>query len=389
MNYFSPVHGGSAEVPYRLAKELAERGHDISIYTTDYKINHEWLESAEELHIKVRGFKTWLNVASFQVTPGMVSISREIKSFDLIHMHNYRTFQNIVIYQYAKKYGIPFILQAHGSLPRIMTKHRLKQIYDKLWGYKLLDGASKVIANTISEFEQYKHMGVLEDKITIIPNGIDLCEYENLPPNGNFRKKWNIRDDQKIILFLARIHKIKGPDLLARAFTKISKNKNDLKLVFVGPDGGYLPFMKRLISELRIEENVLFTGPLYGRDKLEAYVDADVYVLPSVYETFPISVIEACACGTPVIVTDRCGMANIIDGQVGLVVPYDEDALGIGILDILSDVKKRQEYVKKGKLLVRDKLNWVKIVEQIEAVYRNCLITNFQLLENKYEKKKP
>jgi glycosyltransferase involved in cell wall biosynthesis len=134
--------------------------------------------------------------------------------------------------------------------------------------------------------------------------------------------------------------------------------------------------MKRLISELGIEEKVLFTGPLYGIDKIEAYIDADVYILPSVYETFPVSVIEACACGTPVIVTDRCGIANIIDGQVGLAVPYDEDALGKAILDILSDTNKKREYGINGKLLAREKLNWSKIVEQIEAVYINCLISN-------------
>lgn len=375
MNYFSPVHGGSAEVPFQLSKELTKRGHDITIYTTDYKLNYEWLESSEELHIKVRGFKTWLNVASFQVTPGVVSISKEIKSFDLIHMHNYRTFQNVVVHHYARKYGIPYILQAHGSLPIIMAKQMLKQVYDKLWGQNLLKDASKLIAITKTEAEQYKSMGVCEEKIEIIPNGIDLGEYENLPPSGKFRKKWNIRNDQKITLFLARIHKIKGPDLLAKAFKTISKNNNDLKLVFAGPDGGYLTFLKSLVRELGVEEKVLFAGPLYGRDKLEAYVDADVYVLPSIYEIFGITALEAMACGTPVIVTDRCGLANIIDEQAGLVVPYDEDALGKAIVEILSDINEKQEYGVKGKLLVREELNWAKITKQLEDIYRNCLST--------------
>ena len=192
--------------------------------------------------------------------------------------------------------------------------------------------AKKIICLNQVEIAQCERLGVPKDRLVIVPNGVNLDEYVNLPQKGSFRKRWSISNDQKIILFLARIHKIKGPDLLAKAFTLISKNNNNLKLVFAGPDGGYLTFLKGLIRELGIEEKVLFTGPLYERDKFEAYVDADVYVLPSVYETFPISIIEACACGTPVIVTDRCGIANIIDGQVGLVVPYNADALGEAIV---------------------------------------------------------
>ncbi|GAI33437.1 unnamed protein product, partial [marine sediment metagenome] len=88
---------------------------------------------------------------------------------------------------------------------------------------------------------------------------------------------------------------------------------SDTLLVFVGPDDGYLPALKKLVKELMIEEKVLFTGPLFGKEKLEAYVDADVYVLPSSYEIFGLTVLEACACGTPVVVTEACGLANWVD----------------------------------------------------------------------------
>ena len=103
-------------------------------------------------------------------------------------------------------------------------------------------------------------------------------------------------------------------------------------------------------------------------------MDADVYVLPSTYETFPVTVLEAWACGTPVVVTSRCGIADIInDNRAGIVVPHDKDHLGEEILRILSDDKMRQEFTDHGKALVRDKFNWAKIAGQVERIYTSCL----------------
>jgi glycosyltransferase involved in cell wall biosynthesis len=216
-------------------------------------------------------------------------------------------------------------------------------------------------------------MGITEDKIEIVPNGVNLSEFDNLPRRGAFRRKHNLKNNQKVILYLGRIYWIKGLDLLANAFADISKDFSQVKLVIAGPDDGYLPRLKKRIKELRIEEKVLFTGPLYGRDKLEAYVDADVYVLPSSYEIFGITVLEACACGTPVITTDRCGMADVIDGKAGLAVPYDKERLEQALEHLLSDDKMRLKFGEYGKNLVRGRFEWGVIAEQIESIYLACL----------------
>jgi len=370
--FFSPVHGGSAEVPYQLSKKMAKRGHQVTIYTSDYKLSRDYMDSVGD--VKVHPFKTWSSVANLYITPAIVRKAKEeVRHFDVIHMHNYRTFQNMVVYNYAKKQDIPYVLQAHGSLPRIMSRQRLKQLYDNLWGYKLLEGADRVLAVTREEAEQYKSMEVSEAKIEIVPNGIDLSEFDNLPERGGFRRSHGLGSDQRIILYLGRIDKTKGLDILGKAFANLSSSLNDIKLVIVGPDGGYLPSLKKLIEDLEISDKVLFTGPLYGQEKLNAYVDADVYVLPSLYEIFGITVLEACACGTPVVVTDRCGIADVIDGEAGLVVPYDKEQLQRSLLKMLGDENLRLKLGKKGKTLVSDKFNWEKIAEQIEGVYQAIL----------------
>jgi len=371
--YFTPKRGGDVNICYYLSKQLVERGHKVTIITTDFEFDREYAKSLEEVGVKVIPFHCTANIKLFLISPSMKKwLKTEIRKFDVVHSHDFRTYQNSVVHKYAKKINVPYILQAHGDIPRIIEKQRLKKLYDWVWGNKILKDASKVIALTKTEAEQYKKMGVDEDKIEIIPNGIDLSEYENLPERGEFRKKYLI-NDEKIILYLGRIHKIKGPDLLARAFAELSKEIDNVKLVIAGPDDGYLTSLKKLIADLEIDDKVLFTGPLYGEEKFRAYVDADVYVLPSVYETFPVIVLEACACGTPVIVTDRCGIADIVDDKVGYVVENAKDQLQNVIIEVLSDERLRRRFGEEGKRLVREKFGWDKIVLDIENIYLSLI----------------
>ncbi|MFC1918895.1 glycosyltransferase [Chloroflexota bacterium] len=371
-NLFAPIHGGSAEVPYQLSRELARRGHELTIYTSDFRMSREYLDHLTEA--RIHAFKTRLNLAGLQITPAIVKKAKDdVRHSDIIHLHNFRTFQNIIVHRYARRYSIPYVLQTHGSLTTFFQKGWLKRIFDMVWGSQILQNAARVVAVTRTEAEQCRSMGINDDKISIIPHGIALPEYENLPPKGQFRKKYNLYDNQKVVLYLGRLHKTKGLDLLARAFARMLDNIKDVRLVITGPDDGYLRTLARLVKELKIEDHVLFTGPLYERDKLGAYVDADVHVLPSKYEIFGITVLEALACGTPVIVTDRCGVADIIDRQAGLVVPCDKDRLCDALIQLLGDDNLSQQFGETGRSLAYERFNWEKVARQVEETYREVI----------------
>jgi glycosyltransferase involved in cell wall biosynthesis len=369
--FFAPVHGGSSQVPYHLSRALARRGHEVTLCTSDYKISDDWIKSAQESGVEVYYYKTWLNLANLLITPGLVADAKKrVKGFDIIHMHSNRTFQNIVVQHYASKYDVPYVLQAHGTLPRMVAKQWLKLAYDAVWGYKLLEKASKVVALTSIEAEQYKARGLSARKIEIVPNGIDISEFNDLPEKGKFRSKHGLASSQKIILYLGRIHVIKGLDLLAQAFAEPSGPMNDIKLVIAGPDDGYLPALRALVKALGIEDKVLFTGPLWGIDKLEAYVDSEAYVLPSAYDSFPITVLEALACGVPVIMSDRCAIASAVDGKAGILFSYgDKEQLKRSLVLMLNDDKMRQRLGDTGKILVREQFSWEKIAAQLETIY--------------------
>lgn len=380
---FAWATGGCARVAYGLSKELAKKGHEVTIITTDlYTPNQRYVCQDYPEHIdgmKILRFKYFSNWLAWKhktfISPGLIRyLKNHLKEYDVVHLQDLISLQAIATAKYCNKYGISYVLSTHGSIPWLSKNSALNMTFGRFFGNKVMTGASNVLVLNETEAMQCKAVNVAEDKIVIVPNGIDLSEYENLPDKGIFRSKYGIKSNEKIVLFLGRIHKIKGVDLLVDAFAGLVNERNSLKLVIAGPDDGFLSTLKRQIENLNIADKILFTGPLYEQDKLEVYIDADVYVLPSVYETFPVTVLEACTCGTPVIVTDRCGIADIVE-RIGSVVEYDKDMLRDAIFKVLSNDELRRRLGEAGKILVRETFGWDKVVVEIEQIYLNVMRT--------------
>jgi glycosyltransferase involved in cell wall biosynthesis len=379
-NFFKPLWetGGVTKVNYEISKNLVQKGHDVTVYTTDgYKpyfgIQTNQLVKVDEIKVYyfTNLFKRVIKRTNLTFPYYLPFVLRkEIRNFDVIHIHEHRTLLAACVHYYAKKYNVPYVLQAHGSVLPHFQKQGLKMLFDIIFGYSVLKDASKLIALTDTEAKQYIQMGIDESKICIIPNGIDLKEYENLPEKGEFRKKYSIKENEKIILYLGRIDKIKGIDLLIDAFSQLKLELNNVKLVIVGPKNDYFSILNENVKNLNLNDFVLFTGPLYGRDKRAAYVDADVYVLPSRYETFPNTVLEACLCGTPVIVTDRCGISDIVvNYKLGSVVKFDKTQLKCAIVQFLNEKFKNDAFCDCVPIL-KDSFDWSSILVKIECLYK-------------------
>ena len=384
--YFPPAYafGGPVKAAYLISRELAKKGHDVTVYTTDVgDFNSRLKVSSYEVIEKVKVYRfnnlslRFVKKLKFFITPKLIPfLSKEIRKFDIIHLHEYRTFQNIVIHRYAKKHSIPYILQARGSISRIGSWPTLKWIYDVFFGYRILRDSSGVIALNHIEAEKYRFMGIPKEKIAIVPNGIDLSEYANLPPKGSFKEKYNIPLDKKIVLYLGRIHKIKGIDLLIKAYMYLINYMNfkDIILVIAGPDDGFLDEIKALIKKLRIKD-ILLTGPLYGRDKLEAFVDSEVYVLPSRYETFPNTILEAYACSKPVIASNVEAISDIVlHKKTGLLFKVgDIKDLAYAIAYVLTHPVEALEMGREANKFVKDNFSIERIINLFEMLYEKIL----------------
>jgi len=369
--FFSPVAGGSAKGPYYLAKYLVKKGHEVLIFTSNFGRN--LAKFPDEKDLAIIESKIELKMFNLFYTSSLRSELESSNKLDILHLHNFRTYQNYVAYSYAKRTNTPYILQAHGSIPRI-GKKELKWLYDVFFGYRLLRDASKVIALTQVETDQYRHMGVSEEKIAIIPNGIDLSEYAELPPKGSFKKKFNIPEDRKIILYLGRIHKTKGIDLLVRAYAHLKNEMRcrDVVLVIAGPDDGYLSEAKALANSLGVYNSVMFTGFISSEDKLMALVDAEVFVTPSFYG-FPITFLEACSVGTPLVTTSLGNTLEWIDRNVGYVAQPTPRDLAEAIYRIISDDELRRRFSKNCIEIVNSEFSIEKVVRKLEKVYEEAV----------------
>lgn len=351
-SYFAPAYayGGTPRSVCELSKALAKRGHRVTVYATDvldgnsrYKgYSNPVVMDGIEVHYLPNVSNRLAYRANLPLSPALlVKLRATVKKFDLVHLHEYRSLQSFAAHRYAEKCGKPYVLQPRGSLPRF-GKSVQKRLFDDVFGQKIIEGAGRIVASSRRESMQYASVNdaIGSDKIIHIPNGLDLDEYRHLPGEGRFRAKFGIPDRFRIILYVGRLHQGKGADLLLEAFGRLLRDRDDLKLVIAGRDDGYGSRLRALAGRPGIAGNVIFPGFLSGEDRLAAYVDADVSVLPSKYESFGNVVLESIACGTPVIMTGSCGAAEYIDREYASVVDLDAGSLYRSLLSALQDDKK-------------------------------------------------
>lgn len=381
VTYFAPCFsaGGVVNAAYQIAKKQVEEGHNVSVYTTDSC--QERINLTDNYNIDVDGIKVFYfkNISNSVKTKLTIDtpisligyLKKHITEFDIIHIHEHRHSLAIATHRYARKNNIPYVLQAHGSVLPFFQKEKLKEIFDKIWGFDILHDADSIFALTEIEKQQYLKMGVNEDKIKIVPLGINLDEYNALPDKGKFKSKYNIQDDEKLIVFLGRIHEIKGLDLLIKALNIISDE--NVKLAIIGGDYGFLDTVKSLINEFNLEDKVIFPGVLVGEDKKEALVDCDIFVMPSRYESFTTSGLEAMACSKPLVLTKNNHIHNWVSDNVGLTCEFDETDLANCIETLLNNETLCKQFGETGRKLIEDKYDWTKVVKEIEEIYHHCI----------------
>lgn len=379
VSYFAPAFafGGAVQAVYSVSKELARRGHNVTVFTTNAANQYEKLAvpplvdfEGIRVHYMRNISQIPIRLSNLFLTPELLSASRlKISEFDVIHLNEFTTFQNAVVSYYALKHNVPYVLQVHGSLPKIGRQGR-KWLFDVLVGSRLLRNASKVIALSCIEAEQYVNAGVPFEKVAVIPNGIDLPRNFILPSRGSFKRKFGIPDSKKLLLYLGRIHRTKGLDLLLKSQMQLVRNLNCDKcfLALAGPDDGYLNGVKSLTKSLGVQDSVLFVGFLNSNDKLAALFDAEVLISPS-FNGFPMTFLEACAVGTPIITTTMSDKLEWIDDNAGLVTIPEETSLAEAIYSLILDDGTRKRFSENCRKMARSAFSISSVVSRLEAVY--------------------
>ena len=378
--YFAPAfaYGGPPTSVSQLCRALVGRRHEVTVLTTDAltsttRQRERHITDGLDIHYlrNLSNYLAW-NHQLFLPIGTRRFLRKKMKDFDVVHVHMYRTYQNVLVHGAHSACRTPYVFSAHGSLPRIVRKQLAKSVFDSLYGNRFLKDAAKVVALTNAEQRQYEMFGVPSEKITIIPNGIDLDDFRFLPSAHAFIRRYNLQD-KKIVTYVGRLNKRKGLDTLVRSFKSLSSHLNNVALLLIGPDEGYGETLRKLVKEVEPHGPVVMTGLITMPEKLEAYSASDVVVYPGAYEIFGLVPFEALMCGKPVVVSDDSGCGELIaSAQAGFVVPYgDSENMETAILRAIEGGEEVRRMVERGQHFVRTALDWNRIAASTEIAYRD------------------
>ena len=298
-------------------------------------------------------------------------------TFDLVHVHEPWHYPGFVAFRAARKYSVPYILTPHGALDAWCLQHKTmrKRIYTRLIQNHILNSAEALHALTQEEQARIVELGY-KTPVFVAPNGIDAAPFEDMSNASDFLANHPGLSDKRVILFLGRLHPIKGLDVLARSYIKISRMFKDAMLLIVGPDGdGIQKQMEATLKTASALNSTVFTGMLTGKDKLAALACADLLVLPSYAEVFGHVILEGWAAGLPVVVSERCGLAaDVSEHGAGLVVEQNDDrALTQALRTLLSDDELRVRMGSTGRRLLKGKYTWPVVAASMADFYRTLV----------------
>jgi len=301
------------------------------------------------------------------ITPTLPLVLRRLPRPDVVHVFGYRDVVGTVTAGWAAARGIPYVFEPLGMFRPKLRKVRTKRVLDAALARRVARGAAVVVATSEFERGELVATGVPAERIEIRGNGLPP-PLDDGAEDGRLRRELELDAATPLVLYVGRIARGKGISLLLDAARALP----DVHVALIGPDGGdgTLAALRAAAAEEGLRGRVHRLPPPSGSERpLALYAEADVFVLPSEGESFGMSAAEAAAAGTPVVVTDRCGVADVLGGRGALVVPYERDAVTGAVAELVADPGLRRRLADGGREVAAE-LTWAAIVRRQEAIYR-------------------
>jgi glycosyltransferase involved in cell wall biosynthesis len=352
---------------------LKKRGHEVVVLTTDALDKKSRVEEKKKviggiLTYYLPNFSNWLAYKwqFFCPLSMLFNLPLKVSDYDLVHIHGYRHFLGLYVAYLCRKSNCPYMFTGHGT--EFNEGKRIdKSFFDLLFSKYFFSAVKRCVAISENEINEFIRLGVARNKITVIPNGINIKKEKitkNLYWGRNYKEK-------KTIGFLGRISRDKGLGYLIESFGWLVKDRQDVILAIAGFDHGFLKEAEKLVKKLKLQNKVKFIGPLRGIKKTSFLSSVDVLVLPSRIraDIFGLVVFEAMLVGTPVIVSDRCGASRILlREKIGKVVKYgDQIELANKMRQVLE--KRDKRVINRARNYVLRELNWNEIGRKILTLY--------------------
>jgi glycosyltransferase involved in cell wall biosynthesis len=368
------AYGGPVRKSRDMARALAERGVEVTVLTSNLldlrrrlssRTVERRVDGVEVVHLHAPLRYRWSPVC-----PGAITWSRtHISAFDVVHVFGYRDSIGITAAAVARSRGVPLVFEPVGMYQPSSRSLFLKRAFDRLLGRRLGKWADVVVATSSLERGELVSAGISPDRITVRPNGVWTDELRSLPQRGALRARLGVPLEAPVALFLGRISRQKGLPFLAEGVSRVP----GAHLVVAGADDGDggREDLERAATRLGILSRVHQVGVLEGIDKLQALADADALALVSRGESFGNAAAEAVAAGLPVLVTDRCGVAEFV-GPAAVVASYDRHSVVDGLERVLLDPAIRKSLRREG-ISLASRLDWRAVADRQLEVYLDAV----------------
>lgn len=375
--YFTPFY---KQNEYGLCRSLADLGHEVWLLTSNRKMKKFYHEASERglggrVEQDLEGFKAIYlpTLIDWFEQPLMPSIGREIRSLDSEVVHVHEDFQNCssLASRAAREIATPTVLsEERYYLPGGFWRFPYF-LYSSTFAKSVRGGAAAITAHSNAAKEFLVSLGTERERVEVIPVGIDPDEFK---PSDEETLSRKVRvGGERVILTVARLHPNKGLTYLLQAMPHIIDEYYESRLIIIGR-GPLEDQIRGLIHQLNIENNVvLLTEPIPNEEMSKIYPGCDIFVLPSVKEPFGRVVLEAMACGRPVVATKVGGLPDIVeDGKTGyLVDSTDPGQLAARVNDLLRDRKMMRGFGRAGRKRVLEKFDWKKIAKRYIEIYES------------------
>jgi len=364
--------GGPVWVARELTEGLVARGHRVDVVTTSLRSVGEPPAARfrtctrVESGVQVHELATPLRYRWMGVTPTLPLVLELLPRPDVVHVFGYRDVVTTLTAGWARARRIPYVFEPLDMYVRRYRTLAAKRVFDRLIGERVARGAALVLAVSELEREQVIAAGLDEARVVVRPNGFPEPHEER---GTALRARLGLGDEVPLVLYVGRISFKKGLDLLLEAVAEIPQ----VHVAIVGPDDGdgTLPRLEALRGRLRLNGRVHLLPPFDDQQPRQLYGEADVFVLPSRNESFGMVAAEAAAAGTPVVVTDQCGVAALLE-SAAVVVPPHAERIREGIVRLLADPGLRAQLASAGREVART-FSWPAIVAEQERLYRTAM----------------
>lgn len=373
--YFYEPPGGKYGV-MRLSIELNKRGHNVYVISSRVR-NAKLYEEFEGVKVFRKKPLFYIPSLPYAATFMISDILRYIRRFniDVLHVHTIHYFSSFSAAIISKMTNFPYILSVLGMTTTFARDFidTVFKIYESTISKFVISQASMIIAIAKQLVPRALELGAPQSKIKVIPHGIDPIEYSPNNDGSKIRAKFGIEEDDKVIGFVGRLVPLKGVKYLLDAIKMINKKIDNVKVLIVG-DGPQKRELEALVRK-NLKQNVIFTGFISKENLPHVYPAFDIFTLPSLTEGLSNTLLEAMACGKPIITTFVGGNSELVEhGKTGLLVqPKSSEELAEKILDLLIDSNKRVQMGQRGRDKILKHYTWEKIVPMYKRVYEQIL----------------